>query len=61
MENNIQKRAEYLYHVAYVFRQDSERLAKVMTHEMGRPIIEVRSFHTVWNRCGIALGISVAC
>ena len=49
MENNIQKRAEYLYHVAHVFRQDSERLAKVMTHEMGRPIIEARSFHTVWN------------
>ena len=47
MENNIQKRAEYLYHVAHVFRQDSERLAKVMTHEMGRPIIEARSFHTV--------------
>jgi acyl-CoA reductase-like NAD-dependent aldehyde dehydrogenase len=42
-KKDIQKRAEYLYHVAHVFRQDSERLAKVMTNEMGRAIKEARS------------------
>jgi len=42
-KKDIQKRAEYLYHVAHVFRQDSERLAKVMTNEMGKAIKEARS------------------
>ena len=42
-KKDIQKRAEYLYHVAHVFRQDKERLAKVMTNEMGKAIKEARS------------------
>jgi acyl-CoA reductase-like NAD-dependent aldehyde dehydrogenase len=42
-KNDIQKRAEYLYHVAHVFRQDKERLAKVITNEMGKAIKEARS------------------
>src|ERR671919_1624608 len=42
-QKDIQKRAEYLYHVAHVFRQDKERLAKVITNEMGKAIKEARS------------------
>ena len=42
-KKDIQKRAEYLYHVAHVFRQDKERLAKVITNEMGKAIKEARS------------------
>jgi acyl-CoA reductase-like NAD-dependent aldehyde dehydrogenase len=42
-KKDIQKRAEYLYHVAHVFRQDKERLAKVITNEMGKAIKEART------------------
>src|ERR671930_2465631 len=42
-KKDIQKRAEYLYHVAHVFRQDKERLARVITNEMGKAIKESRS------------------
>jgi acyl-CoA reductase-like NAD-dependent aldehyde dehydrogenase len=42
-KKDIQKRAEYLYHIAHVFRQDKERLAKVITNEMGKAIKEARS------------------
>ena len=42
-KKDIQKRAEYLYHVAHVFRQDKERLARVITNEMGKAIKEARS------------------
>src|SRR5919109_1531037 len=42
-KKDIQKRAEYLYHVAHVFRQDKERLAKVITNEMGKIIKEARA------------------
>jgi acyl-CoA reductase-like NAD-dependent aldehyde dehydrogenase len=42
-KKDIQKRAEYLYHVAHVFRQDNERLARVITNEMGKAIKEARS------------------
>jgi acyl-CoA reductase-like NAD-dependent aldehyde dehydrogenase len=42
-KKDIQKRAEYLYHVAHIFRQDKERLAKVITNEMGKAIKEARS------------------
>jgi acyl-CoA reductase-like NAD-dependent aldehyde dehydrogenase len=42
-KKDIQKRAEYLYHVAHVFRQDKERLAKGITNEMGKAIKEARS------------------
>jgi succinate-semialdehyde dehydrogenase/glutarate-semialdehyde dehydrogenase/succinyl-CoA reductase len=42
-KEDIQKRAENLYHVAHVFRQDKERLAKVITNEMGKAIKEARS------------------
>jgi acyl-CoA reductase-like NAD-dependent aldehyde dehydrogenase len=42
-KKDIQKRAEFLYDVARVFRQDKERLAKVITNEMGKPIKEARS------------------
>ena len=37
------KRAEYLYHVADTFRNDKERLAKVITNEMGKIIREARA------------------
>src|SRR5918992_477483 len=37
------KRAEYLYHVADIFRKDKERLAKVITNEMGKIIREARA------------------
>jgi acyl-CoA reductase-like NAD-dependent aldehyde dehydrogenase len=37
------KRAEYLYHVADTFRKDKERLAKVVTNEMGKIIREARA------------------
>ena len=37
------KRAEYLYHVADTFRKDKERLAKVITNEMGKIIKEARA------------------
>lgn len=37
------KRAEYLYHVADTFRKDKERLAKVITNEMGKIIREARA------------------
>jgi acyl-CoA reductase-like NAD-dependent aldehyde dehydrogenase len=36
-------RAEYLYHVAHIFRKDKERLAKVITNEMGKIIKEARA------------------
>jgi acyl-CoA reductase-like NAD-dependent aldehyde dehydrogenase len=36
-------RAEYLYHVADIFRKDEERLAKVITNEMGKIIREARA------------------
>ncbi len=36
-------RAEYLYHVADIFRKDKERLAKVITNEMGKIIREARA------------------
>jgi acyl-CoA reductase-like NAD-dependent aldehyde dehydrogenase len=42
-KKDIQKIAEYLYHVAHVFTQDQERLAKVITNEMGKAIKEARS------------------
>ena len=42
-KKDVQKRAEYLYHVAHVFKQDKERLAKVITNEMGKAIKEARS------------------
>jgi acyl-CoA reductase-like NAD-dependent aldehyde dehydrogenase len=41
-KKDIQKRAEYLYHVAHVFRQDKQRDAKVITNEMGKAIREAR-------------------
>lgn len=41
--NNIQKRAAFLYNVAHLFRKDRERLAKVITLEMGKAIKEARS------------------
>src|SRR5918998_1362291 len=37
------KRADYLYHVADIFRKDKERLAKVITDEMGKIIREARA------------------
>jgi succinate-semialdehyde dehydrogenase/glutarate-semialdehyde dehydrogenase/succinyl-CoA reductase len=37
------KRADYLYHVADIFRKDKERLAKVITNEMGKIIREARA------------------
>jgi len=37
------KRAEYLYQVADIFRKDKERLAKVITNEMGKIIREARA------------------
>ena len=39
-QNNIQKRAAFLYNVSHLFRKDKERLAKVITMEMGKPIKE---------------------
>jgi succinate-semialdehyde dehydrogenase/glutarate-semialdehyde dehydrogenase/succinyl-CoA reductase len=36
-------RAEHLYHVAHIFRKDKERLAKVITNEMGKVIKEARA------------------
>ncbi len=42
-KNDPDKRAEYLYHVADVFRKDKERLAKVITNEMGKIIREARA------------------
>ncbi len=42
-KKDIQTRSEYLYHVAHIFRQDKERLAKVITNEMGKAIKEARS------------------
>jgi acyl-CoA reductase-like NAD-dependent aldehyde dehydrogenase len=36
-------RAEYLYHVAHIFRKDKERLAKIITNEMGKIIKEARA------------------
>jgi len=41
--NDIDRRAEYLYHVAEIFRQDKERLAKVVTSEMGKAIKESKA------------------
>lgn len=41
--NNMQKRAAFLYNVAHLFRKDKERLAKVITMEMGKAIKEARS------------------
>jgi acyl-CoA reductase-like NAD-dependent aldehyde dehydrogenase len=40
---NADKRASHLYHVAQVFRKDRDRLAKVITDEMGKAIKESRS------------------
>jgi succinate-semialdehyde dehydrogenase/glutarate-semialdehyde dehydrogenase/succinyl-CoA reductase len=42
-KKDIQKRAEYLYHVAHVFRQDKERLGKSITNEMGKAMKEARA------------------
>jgi acyl-CoA reductase-like NAD-dependent aldehyde dehydrogenase len=42
-QSNIQKRAAFLYNVAHLFRKDKERLAKLITTEMGKPIKESRS------------------
>ena len=42
-KRDVSKRAEYLYHVAQIFRQDKERLAKVITNEMGKAIKEARA------------------
>ncbi|MGA8080712.1 MAG: NAD-dependent succinate-semialdehyde dehydrogenase [Candidatus Nitrosopolaris sp.] len=41
--NNMQKRAAFLYNVAHLFRKDKERLAKIITMEMGKAIKEARS------------------
>src|SRR5438552_4418832 len=40
---NIQKRAAFLYNVAHLFRKDKERLATLITTEMGKPLKEARS------------------
>ncbi len=37
------KRADYLYQVAQVFRKERDRLAKIITNEMGKAIKEARS------------------
>src|ERR671920_782951 len=42
-KNDPSKRAEYLYHVADTFRNDKEKLAKVITNEMGKIIREARA------------------
>jgi succinate-semialdehyde dehydrogenase/glutarate-semialdehyde dehydrogenase/succinyl-CoA reductase len=42
-KNDPSKRAEYLYHVADIFRKDKERLAKVISNEMGKIIREARA------------------
>ena len=42
-KKDASKRAEYLYHVAHIFRNDKERLAKVITNEMGKIIKEARA------------------
>src|ERR671921_2092028 len=42
-KNDPSKRADYLYHVADIFRKDKERLAKVITNEMGKIIREARA------------------
>jgi acyl-CoA reductase-like NAD-dependent aldehyde dehydrogenase len=42
-KNDTNKRTEYLYHIAHLFRQDKERLAKVITNEMGKAIKESRA------------------
>src|ERR1700693_3504030 len=42
-QSNMQKRAAFLYNVAHLFRKDKERLAKLITTEMGKPIKESRS------------------
>jgi acyl-CoA reductase-like NAD-dependent aldehyde dehydrogenase len=42
-KKDASKRAEYLYHVARIFRNDKERLAKVITNEMGKIIKEARA------------------
>ncbi|MDQ3872002.1 MAG: NAD-dependent succinate-semialdehyde dehydrogenase [Thermoproteota archaeon] len=42
-KSDIAKRAEYLYDVAHIFRQEKERLAKVITNEMGKAIKEARA------------------
>ena len=40
---NIDRRAAFLYNFAHHFRKDKERLAKLITMEMGKPIKESRS------------------
>src|SRR5690242_4078802 len=42
-KKDYNKRAGHLYHVAHIFRQDKERLARVITNEMGKAIKEARS------------------
>jgi succinate-semialdehyde dehydrogenase/glutarate-semialdehyde dehydrogenase/succinyl-CoA reductase len=42
-KKDISKRAEYLYDVARVFRQEKERLSRVITNEMGKAIREARA------------------
>ena len=40
---SVDKRAEHMHQVAQVFRKDKDRLAKVITNEMGKAIREARS------------------
>src|SRR5919205_2209035 len=42
-KSDIAKRAEYLYDVAHIFRQEKERLSRVITNEMGKAIKEARA------------------
>lgn len=42
-KKDYNQRAGHLYHVAHIFRQDKERLARVITNEMGKAIKEARS------------------
>jgi succinate-semialdehyde dehydrogenase/glutarate-semialdehyde dehydrogenase/succinyl-CoA reductase len=42
-QTNIDKRAAFLYNFAHYFRKDKERLARLVTLEMGKPIKESRS------------------
>ena len=42
-KTSADKRADHIYQVAQVFRKDRDRLAKVITNEMGKAIKEARS------------------